>query len=337
MKCNWIENMMSIETDGWTRPCCLETSDLAKIAPIQNGIMAAFTDSKLLQLREDLTQGYSDKTKNTCRRCEDLEIRNQSSMRMQTPALSSSRELKLLQFKMSNKCQLTCAHCGPDRSSGWAKLLNITPHVINSFELTDEFMQELVAVLPQLEVIKFTGGEPFLDPNHWKILEQLKQYERSHCKLHYITNGISPFRSELWTGWKSVNCSVSVDGYEDSYEWFRRGSTWDAIVQGVDNLTKISTVDINYAITPYTVQDYIKSSKFWQQSVRGFPVVYPSHASMFNFPSKLIKQLDNWEDIPYANTADGLTALTHKMWARNWDKKWNTVGQAEKLFWWMKQ
>jgi sulfatase maturation enzyme AslB (radical SAM superfamily) len=335
MKCNWIENMMSIETDGWTRPCCLETSDLAKIAPIQNGIIAAFNDSKLLQLREDLTQGYSDKTKNTCGRCEDLEIRNQSSMRMQTSALSSNRELKFLQFKMSNKCQLTCAHCGPDRSSGWAKLLNITPHVINSFEVTDEFMQELVSLLPQLEVIKFTGGEPFLDPNHWKILEQLQQYDRSHCELHYITNGISPFKSELWKGWKTINCSVSVDGYEKSYEWFRRGSTWTDIVHGVHYLNKFSTVDINYAITPYTIQDYIKSTEFWQQPVRGFPVVYPNHTSMFNFPSNLIQKLDNWQSIPYANTAKGSSALTYKMWARNWDKKWNTVGYAEKLFWWM--
>lgn len=337
MKCNWIENMMSIETDGWTRPCCLETSNLAKIAPIRDGILSAFNNTKLIQLKEDLSHGYSSSTRNTCGRCEDLEIRNQSSMRMQTSELSPNRELKLLQFKMSNKCQLACAHCGPDRSSGWAKLLNVTPHVINSFEVTEEFIKELIELLPNLSVIKFTGGEPFLDPNHWKILEQLTQCDRSHCELHYITNGISPFKSELWQGWKSVNCSVSVDGYEDSYEWFRRGSTWAEIVQGVHNLNKVSNVDINYAITPYTVQDYIKSSKFWQQPVRGFPVVYPSHASMFNFPSKLIKQLDNWEDIPYANTANGSSSIMYKMWAKNWDKKWNTVGQAQKLFWWMTQ
>jgi MoaA/NifB/PqqE/SkfB family radical SAM enzyme len=122
-------------------------------------------------------------------------------MRTETRLNHPTRELKILQFKMSNKCQLTCAHCGPDRSSGWAKLLNISPHVINAFEVTDIFLEELVKILPQLEVIKFTGGEPFLDPNHWKILEHLQSYDRSHCTLQYITNGISPARGELWHGW----------------------------------------------------------------------------------------------------------------------------------------
>ena len=336
MNCNWLENMISIETDGWTRPCCLETSNLARIAPIKNGILAAFNNSKLLQLKEDLKQGYSDKTKSTCSRCEDLEIRNQSSMRMQTAALSPIRELKLLQFKMSNKCQLACAHCGPDRSSGWAKLLNITPHVINSFEVTIEFMKELIELLPQLEVIKFTGGEPFLDPNHWKILEQLKQYDRSHCKLQYITNGISPFKSDLWEGWKSVDCTVSVDGFEESYEWFRRGSTWTELINGVNNLKEISDVRINFAMTPYTVQDYYTAKNYWG-SIDTYLVVHPIHASLFKFPQQIIEQLEDYQNIPHLNAARGNDLDFYKNWAKMWDTKWNTIGWSNKLFWWMKQ
>lgn len=329
--------MMSIETDGWTRPCCLETSSLAKISPIENGIIAAFNHEKLLQLKDNLSLGFSEKTRNYCRRCEDLENRNESSLRTQTAALSHLRELKLLQFKMSNRCQLACAHCGPDKSSGWAKLLNIRPHVTDAFDLTDKFLNELVEILPQLEIIKFTGGEPFLDPNHWKILEHLKDQNKSHCELHYITNGISPFRSELWQGWKKIKCSVSIDGYKDSYEWFRRGSSWSAILQGVDKLSKVSQVDINYAITPYTIQDYLKAKEFWQHPFYGFAVVYPEHTSMFKFPRELVTQLDNWQNIPYVNLATGSSIEIYKTWAKNWDIKWRTQGMAEKLFWWMKE
>lgn len=335
MKCNWIENMLSIETDGWTRPCCLEASSSAKIAPISNGILAAFNDPKLLQLREDLKNGYSEKTRHACYRCENLENKNEPSLRTQTRALCSARTLKLLQFKMSNKCQLTCAHCGPDRSSGWAKLLNITPHVINAFVLTDDFLKELVSLLPQLDVLKFTGGEPFLDPNHWKILEHLKNESKSHCELHYITNGVSPFRHSLWQGWKTVKCSVSVDGYEKSYEWSRRGSSWAEILQGVKNLSKYSIVDINYAVTPYTIQDYLKSKEFWKYQFTGFPIVYPTHASLFKFPKALIEQLPNWQDIPYSNTAAGTSIDVYKQWAEQWDKQWNTPGMARDIFWWM--
>ena len=334
-KCNWIENMISIETDGFTRPCCLETSVNAAIAPISKGIISAFNDQKLLQLREDLKEGFSKKTKDFCYRCQHLEMRNQSSMRTSTPELCSNRELKLIQFKMSNKCQLTCVHCGPDRSSGWRKLLNISPHVIDAFEVTEEFLKELSDILPQLEVIKFTGGEPFLDPNHWKILEFLQDYDTRHISLHYITNGVSPFRKELWKGWKEINCSVSIDGHEKSYEWFRRGASWKEIVSGVNHLNQHSTISINYAITPYTIQDYLKSKDFWKYKFLEYNVVYPAHASLFNFPQEIVSKINDFEKIPGSDSAVGSNLKYYQDWARQWDKRWDTVGWADELFWWM--
>jgi hypothetical protein len=183
LKCGWINNMMSIETDGWTRPCCLEVGKSARISNISDGITAAFNHHKLIQLQSDLNDGYSPKTRQYCYRCEKLESRNQLSMRVTTPIVPGERQLKTLQFKMSNRCQLACAHCGPDKSSTWAKLNNINPHVIESFTVTDSFLNELKELIPQLDVLKFSGGEPFLDPQHWKILDFLKTCDKSHCRL----------------------------------------------------------------------------------------------------------------------------------------------------------
>jgi radical SAM protein with 4Fe4S-binding SPASM domain len=336
MKCAWLENMMSIETDGWTRPCCAEPSKEARIAHINNGIQAAWNNSKLLELREDLKNGYSKKTRPFCNRCEILESADQPSMRTSTPFATQDRTLKTIQFKMSNKCQLTCAHCGPELSTGWKKFLKITPIASDSFELTDEFLKELGELLPQITCLKFTGGEPFLDPNHWKILDYLKQFNRSHCALQYITNGISPFKPELWKGWKAINCSVSVDGFEESYEWFRRGSSWNELLEGVDRLKKFSNVSINFAMTPYTIQDYHISKNFWG-TLGTYLVVHPKHASLLDFPADSIKQLDRYQSIPYADAAKGTNLNFYKSWARMWDTKWNTIGWAEKLFPWMKE
>jgi MoaA/NifB/PqqE/SkfB family radical SAM enzyme len=336
MKCAWIENMMSIETDGWTRPCCAEPSKNARIAHINNGIQVAWQDSKLLELRKNLDVGYSDQTRPFCKRCETLESANQSSMRNSTKFITEDRILKTIQFKMSNKCQLTCAHCGPELSTGWKKFLNITPIVSDSFKVTEEFLTELGELLPQITCLKFTGGEPFLDPAHWKILDYLKKYDRSHCTLQYITNGISPFRVELWEGWKSVNCSVSVDGFQESYEWFRRGATWKELIDGVDNLKKAAEVSINFAMTPYTIQDYHVSKNFWGD-IDTYLIVHPKHASLLNFPKNLIEQLDDYQTIPHSASANGTDLNFYKNWAKFWDKKWNTVGWSKDLFWWMKQ
>ena len=335
MKCAWLENYLVVETDGWTRPCCAEPSKEARISHISNGIQSSWNNSKLLQLRNDLSNGYSDQTQPFCRRCEILENNNQSSMRTNTKFITQDRTLKTIQFKMSNKCQLTCAHCGPELSTGWKKFLNITPIASDSFKLTEEFLIELGELLPQLTCLKFTGGEPFLDPNHWKILEYLKQFDRKHCTLNYITNGISPFKSDLWEGWKSVDCTVSVDGFEESYEWFRRGSTWTELINGVSNLKEVSDVRINFAMTPYTMQDYYTAKNYWGD-IDTYLVVYPIHASLFKFPRQMIEQLEDYQNIPHVNAANGDNLDFYKNWAKMWDTKWNTIGWSNKLFWWMK-
>lgn len=335
MKCAWLENMLSIETDGWTRPCCLETNRGARISNITDGINVAFFHPKLLKLKENLSTGYSAETRPFCKRCEDVEIKGQPSLRQLTDVVSETRELKVIQFKMSNKCQLTCAHCGPERSSGWAKLLNIKPHVQNSFEVTEGFIEELKELLPQLTTLKFTGGEPFLDPNHWKILEALKSCDRSSCELEYITNGLIVPRYDLWDGWKNIKCSISVDGFEETYEWFRRGASWSELISCVDILAKHSEVSINYAMTPYTVSDYHKSKDFWKYPHSAFPIVYPSHVNLLNFPKRAVQQVPGYSTIPFYDLcSDAGSVMPFKLWAQEWDKTWNTPGWADRLFPW---
>jgi organic radical activating enzyme len=337
-KCAWVENMVSIETDGWTRPCCGETDNAARISPIQNGIKTAFNHPKLLTLRENLNStGYTADTEYACYRCRQVEEHGQQSLRTGTKFISEQREIRAIQFKMSNKCQLTCAHCGPERSSGWRKLLGISPHVINAFDVTDEFLAELVELLPNLDHIKFTGGEPFLDPAHYKILEHLSNYDRSHCKLVYITNGLIKPRLDLWKGWASVQCSISIEGYKDTYEWFRRDASWDELLDSVDIIKNNSNASISYSVTPWTIADYPKTVEFWKLPVHTFPIVYPKHAGLNLFPRHIAEQY--WDkNLPYFNlTTDKLKSIDlYKKWAVDWDNKWHTQGQAEKLYAWLK-
>jgi hypothetical protein len=320
--------MISIETDGWTRPCCGEPSQNARISHISNGIKNSFEHPVLLKLKKDLETGFNKNTRDFCRRCEILENKNQPSLRTTTPFYSQDRELKLIQFKLSNKCQLTCAHCGPELSSGWAKLLQIKPHVVEAFKLTDEFLNELSELLPNLSVIKFTGGEPFLDPTHWKILEHLQNFDRSNCEIHYITNGITPFKHELWKGWKSIKFVVSADGFEESYNWFRRGSNWNLLVDSIDKLSTHGRTIISYSITPYTFHDYSKAVNFWKYRVEPLSIVYPNHASLKDFPTEVLQQVVNFDKIPFTQIAEGNSLENYKKWAIDWDKKWNTEGWA---------
>lgn len=333
--CAWVDSMISVETDGWTRPCCGETSTAARISHISQGLSTAFNHPKLLELKHNLdTSGFTDKTDFACYRCSQLESKNQASMRTQTPALANSRQLRAIQFKMSNKCQLTCAHCGPNHSSGWRKYLGISPHVIDAFTVTDDFLLELAELLPNLDHIKFTGGEPFLDPAHYKILEFLASYDRRHCKLVYITNGLIKPKLDLWQGWREIECSISIEGHGDTYEWFRRGATWEEINDSVPFITQHSTASISYSITPWTIADFARSKDYWNMPIYPFAVVYPTRASVNNIPQWVAEKY--WQTQPFAELAQGPGQLDlYKNYAHDWDAKWNTPGWAEQLYPWL--
>jgi organic radical activating enzyme len=335
--CAWTENWISIETDGFTRPCCGETDIQARIAPITQGILAAFNDSKLIELSETLhTQGYNAATEPYCHRCRELEDNKKSNLRSGTLRLTDTRQLSAIQFKMSNKCQLACAHCGPDRSSTWAKLLDITPHVQNSFALSEDFITELKRLIPQLQILKFTGGEPFLDPDHWRILERLQDTDYSHIELQYITNGLVKPRSDLWQGFKSVNCSISADGYEDTYAWFRRNATWAELNDGVELLKKHATVTISYAVTPWTYKDVDRARNYWNLPFECTNVVYPAHQNLHRFP-RLAAEAGLKHFSAFGADAEKIenTLNQYKNFALQWDLQWNTPGWAEKLYPWL--
>lgn len=314
MKCAWINNHLVVETDGVTRPCCLETDKRAQISEISTGILKSFNHKRLLRLEQNLANGYSDKTDPYCRRCRFLEDKGQPSMRTEQPFITEERKLKVLQFKLSNKCQLACAHCDPSLSSTWANLLGVSPKVQHALELTEEFVEELKTIVPTLDELKFTGGEPFLDSTHWEMLEHLKDIDKSNCKLSYITNGLIKPKSELWKGWKEIEFHVSVDGHKDTYEWFRRNGKWDLLVESVNNLSKYGNITIAYSMTPFTVDSLQDAKEFWEYPINETPIVYPTHANLNMFP-------------------DNIDAC--KEFAKDWDKKWQTEGWSENLYAWL--
>lgn len=338
MQCAWIENYLVIDTDGYTRPCCGETFEKSQISNIQNGILNSFNHSSLLELKNNLTHGFNEKTKPFCSRCEISEKKSNISLRTSTPFLSNKREIKKIQFKLSNKCQLACAHCGPNYSSKWAKILKIYPTIQNSNIITDKFLDELGSIFHQIDFLKFTGGEPFLDQTQWNLLKYLKKFNRKHCTLEYTTNGLIEPKYELWEGWKNVNCTVSVDGFENSYEWFRRGSSWNKLLTNVNKLSKNVETKISFALTPYTFQDYTKSKIFWNNySFYAYPVIHPLHCNFFLFPKEQIKLLNNYLSIPYIldYSREKGNIKFYVNWANKWDEMWKTTGTAKKLFYWM--
>ena len=331
MRCGWADNILVVETDGYTRPCCAEPGPSARIVPITDGIKSAWQSPVLKNLRLNLEQGYSDKTDPWCKRCRLLEDVNEPSLRKKP--LDTVGHLKGIQFKLSNICQLACAHCHWTLSSQHHKYEFGGNGIIRAIDNIEIIIKDLKDLLPQLEFIKFTGGEPWHDKQHWQILEGLKDVNRSNCRLEYITNGLSKPKEYLWEGWKDVKITISVDGVEETYEWFRQNAKWSKFLKAFNYYENNYNVVANYSITPWTIEDW-EDAELLFQNINANPVIFPDHASVKSLPKNLLALPFNTPFLNLLNGDDNSLRILRD-WAINWDTRWSNEGKSKDLFPWL--
>ena len=93
-----------------------------------------------------------------------------------------------------------------------------------------KFFTDIQPVLQHVEFFEFTGGEPFMIQNHFKILEHC--VEKGYAKnqhIHYNTNGtqLPPKKIfDLWSKFKRVEIAFSIDDIGKQFEYQRYGADW---------------------------------------------------------------------------------------------------------------
>jgi MoaA/NifB/PqqE/SkfB family radical SAM enzyme len=128
----------------------------------------------------------------------------------------SEPTLKFIDFKLGNVCNLKCRICGSWSSSKWAQEeLDYGENPVALKNLREggwpkrnpQFFEELKEDLKHVEYFEFTGGEPFMIQDHFKILMHCveKGYARN-IDIHYNTNGtqLPPRRYSICGGTSST-------------------------------------------------------------------------------------------------------------------------------------
>ena len=77
----------------------------------------------------------------------------------------------LMEFQLSNKCNLECIMCSGEYSSGIR--VNREKELNYKSPFDDYFVEQLNTFLPHLKKAYFTGGEPFIIPIYRKIWQQI--------------------------------------------------------------------------------------------------------------------------------------------------------------------
>lgn len=231
-RCGAIENSVVFSPDGAIRPCCFIDSSYKKdITEIFNDPFA------------DLRTGTAP---DVCHQCTNLEKNNIESYRSSFK-LFDDRKYRYLDIRNFNSCNMKCRTCGPNNSSLWGQELGYKDFLKK---------QEINSYLEKLtsdDIIKiyYTGGEPLLNPDHWKLLELLidKGYSKNII-LEYNTNGtIVKYKDkdiiDIWNQFKEVSLMVSIDAVGEEFNILRHGGDWKEVK---DNLLTMQSWPVNLSI-----------------------------------------------------------------------------------------
>jgi len=140
---------------------------------------------------------------------------------------------KTLWFNTGTLCNIACSNCYIESSPKNDRLVYLS--------LADvvEFLDELEKLSGKTCEIGFTGGEPFLNPDFLKMLEECQRRDLSTMVL---TNAMKPLQNKIdgllklkkVFGTKKIVFRVSIDHYnKDLHEVERGVGTWDPMIKGL--------------------------------------------------------------------------------------------------------
>jgi MoaA/NifB/PqqE/SkfB family radical SAM enzyme len=172
-------------------------------------------------------------------------------------------DLKFIELRLGNICNIKCRTCNPNSSSKWAgeysKLQKELPFVtsypqkiITDWVDSDDFWNDLLKSSKNLEVVYVNGGEPTLVEKHWVYLEKLIElgYNKNITLWYNINLTNLPDKLiELWKQFNKVQVFGSIDDLGERNSYIRTGTDWNTVEENLDKLKSNDWIDTSICQT----------------------------------------------------------------------------------------
>jgi MoaA/NifB/PqqE/SkfB family radical SAM enzyme len=224
-------------------------------------------------------------------------------------------EIPTMELKLNNLCNLKCRMCHPMDSTSWndwteveefyKKDKNIIANLVDThnlkqkpyldkFEGNPNWWSSFKKLLPYFRRVEFAGGEPLMDPQHYRILDMLQPYA-NNIEIKYATNlttlGIKGGRTvhDYWPGFKSVAVNVSMDGIEDSYEYIRGNAKWQSVIDNISEIKKFTNISRIVGACTVQVSNIMVLDRIAEKFLNELEIVFHTHR--VSFPKELCIQV----------------------------------------------
>lgn len=118
---------------------------------------------------------------------------------------------------------------------------------LDKFQDNPLWWESLERNLPYFRRVEFAGGEPLMDPQHYRILDMLKPYGHQ-IEIKYATNattlGIKNGRTihDYWPHFKSIAVNVSLDGVNSVYEYIRGNADFNEVDENIQIIREFPNI-----------------------------------------------------------------------------------------------
>lgn len=182
--------------------------------------------------------------------------------------------LTYLHINFSNRCNLACRMCGVNSSSMLGR--ESIPHLFDKptaffekiyLDTQSMFYKSILENLENIRYLHFSGGEPFLQPGMWDILEHLEKINRFDVTLQYNTNGtvkLNKRQKELLLKFKEIQFHISMDGIKELAEYIRTGLNWNSWLRNFKDLKSIFNPEIIVTVSVYNLNNLDQIFNFFK-------------------------------------------------------------------------
>jgi radical SAM protein with 4Fe4S-binding SPASM domain len=251
---------LEIGQDGSITPCCMSKMTLGNIK--NTTLEQAFHSDRLKKLRSSLLSGDRPIECNSCWKVEEknlTSIRMHNIKRLKKELLTKyldQPQISTLDIKFNNTCNFKCRLCGPLSSSLFAaeehKFLNKPLVIQENWGESQNFIDQIIEHLPNIQNIDMYGGEPFLIKKFTEVLKLAVENKHSqHIRLHYNSNGsIWPEQFlPYWASFKMVDIHFSIDAIGNQFE-LQRGGKWQQVEDNILKLKNLGLPNLSISIMP---------------------------------------------------------------------------------------
>ena len=267
---------LATNASGNLRVCCNSTpgqnfitkEDGTPYKLHKDNLQEAWNSEVYETIRKQMLNGERPEMCTRCFREEDAGVKsarqawNEKWKKDDNYTVDAPFDIKYVDLRLGNLCNLKCRMCNPYASNQWVKEWALVEDALEPSEYErlskmswpehEKTWENLFSIADTVDEIYLTGGEPTIIQEQHRLLDYFIDKGTAYkIKLKYNTNltNVPKHLIDKWTKFKRVQLNCSIDAVGELDRYIRYPSNWNKIQENFDIVRKLENVYIEIHCT----------------------------------------------------------------------------------------